>query len=105
MANAEYSLILAGCLAVTLPLDLVWHLHVYARLGLVMRALAVVVPAFVAWDLIVVGRWWDYNARYVFSPRVGGLPLEEIAFFAVVPICAILTWEVVPAALESRRPH
>ena len=49
----------------------------------------------------MVDRWWRYNPRYVLSPRVGGLPLEEVAFFVVIPIAAILTWEVVHRTLDG----
>jgi lycopene cyclase domain-containing protein len=98
----EYALLLAGCLLVTLPLDLVWKLRVYARWRQVARAVAVVAPPFVVWDVLVVDRWWVYNPRYVLRPRIAGLPLEEIAFFVVIPIAAILTWEVVHEVLRDR---
>jgi len=102
--KSEYALVLAGCLLVTLPLDLVWKLHVYARWRLLLRMTAVVVPLFVAWDAAVARRgWWSYNPRFTLPPRVLGLPLEEVAFFVVIPVCAVLTWEVVHKVLNHDR--
>lgn len=100
----EYALILLGCFLVTLPLDLVWRLHVYARWRLLLRVAFVVVPVFVVADALLVRRgWWHYNPRFVLPPRLLGLPLEEIAFFVVVPLAAILTWEVVHRVLDGER--
>ena len=50
------------------------------------------------WELYAVARHqWAYDAAQVLPPRVGGMPLEELLFFLVVPICAILTYEAVLA--------
>jgi lycopene beta-cyclase len=43
--------------------------------------------------------WW-YNPRYVTGWRLpGALPVEELAFFIAVPICALLTYEAVKIVL------
>ena len=98
----EYAAVLGGCALVTLPLDLVWGLHVYARWRLLLRVAAAVVPAWVALDAVAAHQGlWRYNPRYVLPPRVLGLPLEEVAFFVVVPLASILTWEVVHATLDG----
>jgi lycopene beta-cyclase len=65
------------------------------------------VALFVAWDVVAIdrGHWW-YNPRYVTGWRLpGALPVEELAFFAAVPICALLTYEAVKIVLGgARRP-
>ena len=92
----EYAAVLGGCVLVTLPLDLVWGLHVYARWRLLLRVAAAVVPAWVALDAVAAHQGlWRYNPRYVLPPRVLGLPLEEVAFFVVIPFVSVLTYEAV----------
>ena len=101
--HAAYLLILAACLVGTLPLELVLHVRVYARWRQLLATLVPVVVVFGAWDLLAIHQHtWSYSRRYlvgVFLP--GRLPLEELLFFVVVPICAVLTFE----AVLARRPQ
>jgi hypothetical protein len=63
------------------------------------------VAVFVAWDVVAIdrGHWW-YNPRYVTGWRLpGALPVEELAFFVAVPICALLTYEAVKIVLGAAR--
>jgi lycopene cyclase domain-containing protein len=91
-----YLAVLAACIAVTLPLEFVLGARVYRNPRRTLKAIAPVYVLFVAWDLAAAGRghWW-FNERYTLGPRVLGLPLEEWLFFAVVPLCALLTFEAV----------
>ena len=56
------------------------------------------------------GHWW-FDADQTLPWRVAGLPLEEIAFFVVIPLVAVLTYEAVRvvrrpgAAARGRRPR
>ena len=102
----QYLAVLAGCLLVTLPLELVFGARVYRQPRRLVRALAPAVAVFVAWDVVAIdrGRWW-YNPRYVTGWRLlGALPVEEFAFFVAVPICALLTYEAVKIVLGAARP-
>jgi lycopene beta-cyclase len=104
MDNWHYALILAACLVVTLPLELGLGARVYRRPWLVTRTLLPVVAVFLTWDLLayhVGGHWW-FADRYVLGPRLLGLPVEEWLFFAVVPLCALLTFEAVSTVLDRR---
>lgn len=57
--------------------------------------------AFLVWDIVVAHRgWWAFDADLTFGIVVLGLPLEEIAFFMIVPTCAILGYEAVSATLD-----
>lgn len=98
----QYLLLMAGCLLVTLPLEFVFRARVYRRPRLLVRALWPVVLVFSAWD--VVGIWrdhWSYSTRYTTGVLLPlGMPLEELVFFVVVPICGLLTWEAVGTALR-----
>jgi lycopene cyclase domain-containing protein len=106
MDPLRYLLILAACVAITLPLELVLGARVYRRPRLLIAALAPVVAAFVLWDLVATarGHWW-FADRFTLGPRLVGLPVEELLFFVVVPVCALLTYEVLgrPRRREAGR--
>jgi lycopene cyclase domain-containing protein len=58
---------------------------------------------FVAWDLaaIAAGQWTFDRAQTTGVLLPGRLPLEELLFFVVIPVCAVLTLE----AVRARKPH
>ena len=94
--HLDYLAVLAGCVLITLPLELVLGARVWRRPALFARALAPVAAAYLVWDLwgILRGTWW-YEARYITGVHFGPVPLEEVLFFVVVPLCAVLTLEAV----------
>jgi lycopene beta-cyclase len=95
MNRWQYLLVLGLCAAVTLPLEIIGGARVYRRPRALLATLVPVVLVFAGWDLIAVrrGDWW-FSAHYILGPRVAGLPVEEWLFFLVVPVCALLTYEV-----------
>jgi len=94
-----YLLVLAACLLATLPLELVLHTRVYARWRRLGLTLACVLPVFYAWDAYAVSReQWDFDPHQTTGVVLpGGVPIEELLFFLVVPVCAVLTLEAVRA--------
>ena len=100
--RATYLAVMAACVLVTLPLELVLRARVYAR---PRRWLASLLPVFVVfgvWDYVAIRRGhWSYDPRLTSGVRfLGGvLPLEEVVFFLVVPTCAILTYQAVKRLL------
>ena len=107
LGRATYLVLMAACVAVTLPLELVLGAGVYRN---PRRWLAAVVPVFVAfnlWDWLAIRRaHWSYSPRYTTGIRLLGLPLEELVFFLVVPTCALLTYQAVGRLLPppGRKP-
>ena len=105
MDRYQYLLLMAACLAITLPLELVLGARVYRRPTLLLMAMVPVVVAFSVWD--VVGIWrghWSYNPLYVTGIQLPlRMPLEELVFFVVIPICALLTYEAVGTVLRWAR--
>jgi lycopene cyclase domain-containing protein len=101
----QYLLLLAACLAVTLPLEFVFGARVWRRPGRLLFALVPTVLVFVVWDVIAIARdHWRFNQRYVTGRELpGNLPVEELAFFVVIPICGLLTLEAVRNILERSR--
>ena len=97
MGHWTYAALLAGCLVVTAPLELVLRVRVYARWRRLLLAVLPVVVVFVVWVLYAIAQGhWDYSAALTLGVRLaGGIPVEEVLFFVVVPVCAVLTLEAV----------
>lgn len=97
------SLAYLGMLAVVVlciaPLELMLRVRVYARWRRLLRTLAMVVPLFLVWDLYAIrqGHWTFDPEQVVGVVLPGGLPVEELLFFLVVPLASISTLEAVRA--------
>ena len=105
MDHFQYLALMAGCLAATAPLELLGA-RVYRQPRRLARAVLPVAAVFLAWDAIAISaRIWTYNPRYVTGLRLPlRIPVEELVFFLVVPVCGILTYGCVQA-LVKRRPR
>ncbi len=98
MRHLAYVVVLALCLVGTAPLEVVLRTRVYARWRRLLLTLLPVVAVFVVWDVLAIrAGHWDYDPEQVTGVALGGLPLEELLFFLVIPVCAILTLEAVRA--------
>ncbi len=97
----QYLLLMAGCVAITLPLEFVLRARVYRRPVRLLAALLPVVALFVAWDVLgIVREHWTYSERYTTGILLPlDVPLEELVFFVVIPICGLLTFEAVGTVL------
>ncbi|MFE7741711.1 lycopene cyclase domain-containing protein [Nocardia sp. NPDC057455] len=104
MDHWRYLLVLLACLLLTAPLEFLGP-GVYRRPRLLFGALLPTVTVFVVWDLVAIAAGvWDFNSRYllgVFLP--GSIPLEELLFFIVVPMCGLLTYVAVETLLGAGR--
>ena len=97
MGHLTYLALLVGCLVVTAPLELVLRVRVYARWRRLLLALLPEFVVFVAWVLYAIAEGhWSYSAVRTLDVRLpGGIPVEEVLFFLVVPLCAVLALEAV----------
>ena len=104
MRHLSYLAVLAGCLVAALWLEPVLKVNVIRRWRRVLLTLLPVVAVFVLWDLAAIAaEHWTFDPAQITGVLLpGGLPLDEVLFFAVVPVCAILGFEAVRAVL--RRP-
>jgi lycopene cyclase domain-containing protein len=93
----QYLGLMAACLVVTLPLELVLGARVYRRFRALVIAVLPVVLLFSLWDIVGILRdHWSYNPRFVTGILlVFRMPLEELVFFLVIPVCGLLTYEAV----------
>lgn len=98
-------MLLGLCLIITLPLELVVGARVYRQPRRLVLSLLPVVVIFSVWDVVGVLRGhWHYNpARITGLVIFGVLPIEELAFFVVIPICGLLAYSAVGRMLAGRR--
>jgi hypothetical protein len=99
MDKWQYLLLLGGCLLITLPLEF-FGAGIYRQPRRLLRAMLPVVSVFLIWDAAaIVLKVWHYNPRYISGINVPFMPLEEMLFFIVIPLCGMLTYNVVTASL------
>ncbi len=97
----QYLILMGLCLLITLPLEFVLGARVWRRPRRLAAALGIPLGIFVVWDVIAIARdHWGYNEKYVTGWELPfDLPVEELAFFLVIPICSLLTLEAVRRVL------
>ena len=85
------------CVLVTLPLEFLLGARVWRQPRRLLGALTPALLLFVAWDLgATASGTWDFSKRYTVGLRLpGGMAVEELVFFTVIPVCALLTLEAV----------
>ena len=101
----QYLLLMAGCLLITLPLEFVLGARVYRRaVGLAFAVIPVVI-IFSVWDIVGILRdHWSYSPRFTTGVKlIFAMPIEELLFFVVVPLCGLLTYEAVGQVLRRTR--
>lgn len=100
----QYLVVPGLCPLITLPLE-VFGKGVYRQPGRVLRAVVPFAAVFLVWDAIAIaaGIWW-YNGKYItgieLPPRI---PIEEVLFFLVIPVCGLLTYGAVSTILARSR--
>src|SRR5687768_2416133 len=97
MGHLTYLALLVGCLVVTAPLELVLRVRVYARWRRLLLAVLPEFVVFVVWVCYAMaqGHWGYWPALTLGIRRPGGIPVEEVLFFLVVPVCSVLALEAV----------
>ena len=99
MSHLSYVGVLAFVVVGTAWLEVALRTRVYRRWRRLLLAVVPVVVVFSAWDLYAIagGHWTFDPARVTGVELPGSLPLDEVLFFVVVPVAAILTLEAVRA--------
>jgi lycopene cyclase domain-containing protein len=97
----QYLLVLAACVAITAPLEM-FGAGVYRQWRRLARAVVPVAAVFLVWDeLAVAGHVWAYDSAYITGITIPlHVPIEEVLFFVVIPICAVLTFNAVSTILD-----
>jgi lycopene cyclase domain-containing protein len=102
LSRLTYLAVLAACLAGALWLEPVLRVGVLRRWRRLALTVAPVLLVFGAWDLagIAAHHWWYDPAQTTGLVLPGRLPVEELLFFVVVPVCAVLGFEAVRKVLR-----
>lgn len=97
MRHLSYLGVLLFIVLGTAWLEVLLRTRVYRRWRRLLLTLVPVVAVFIVWDLYAIA-----SGHWTFDPEQttgilfpGGLPLDEVLFFVVVPIAALLTLEAV----------
>lgn len=104
MDRWQYLLVLAACLAITAPLE--WFgTGVYRQAWRAAVAVLPVAAVFIMWDVVAIAAHvWTYDPRFVTGVELPGrIPIEELLFFIVIPLCGLLTYGAVDAILTRLR--
>ncbi|MFG1929481.1 lycopene cyclase domain-containing protein [Mycobacterium sp. NPDC048908] len=107
MDRWQYLLVLAACLAITAPLEF-FGPGVYRQPRRLAGAVLPITAIFVLWDAIAIAAHvWTYNPQYVTGIELpASLPIEELLFFVVIPLCGLLTYNAVDTILRwVRQPE
>ena len=102
MAHLTYLAVLAGCLLGAAWLEPVLRVGVLRQWRRLLLTLVPVVLVFGGWDVAAIAaHHWSYDRAQTTGVLLPGrLPLEELLFFIVVPVCAILGFEAVRKRLR-----
>lgn len=100
MDHWQYLWVLAACLIITIPLEFLGS-GVYRWPMRTIRAVLPVAAVFIVWDTIAIAAdVWTYNPRYITGIELpAALPIEELLFFIVIPLCGLLTYSAVEGVL------
>ena len=102
MRHLTYLAVLAGCLLGAVWLEPVLRVGVLRQWRRLLLTVAPIVVVFGGWDIAAIAaRHWSYDPAQTSGVLLPGrLPLEELLFFVVVPVCAVLGYEAVRKVLR-----
>ncbi|MCW2813871.1 MAG: lycopene cyclase protein [Nocardioides sp.] len=103
MRELTYVAMLTFVVVATLPLEVLLRTRVYARVRRFALVLLCAGLPFVLWDVAATaaGHWEFDTSRTIGLTMPGGLPLEEVLFFVVVPLASVMTLEAVRSVKRS----
>ncbi len=106
MDRFQYLIVMALCVLVTLPLEWVFDARVWRQPRRLALAVVPALLVFVAWDIAASTHGtWSFERRYTIGVTLpGGMAIEELVFFVVVPLCTLITLESVRNVLAGRTP-
>lgn len=104
MRQFSYLGLLLAVLACTVPMEKVPGARVLRRPRRLLCTLGMVLVPFLTWDALATeAGHWSFDDEQTLGARVLDLPLEEVAFFVVIPLATIYTLEAVRTILGRRQ--
>ncbi|HEY7857004.1 MAG TPA: lycopene cyclase domain-containing protein [Candidatus Nanopelagicales bacterium] len=99
MGHLSYLAVIVFVLLASTWLEVALRTRVYARWRRLALTVLPVLAVFFAWDAYAVAAGhWHFDASRIVGLHVAGVPVEEVLFFLVVPVAAVLTLEAVRSA-------
>ena len=97
MARLSYVAVLGFILVGCLWLEVVLRTHVLRRWRRLVLSMIAPLAVFFLWDVYAIAseHWWFNEARILGWRLPGAVPIDEVLFFLVIPLAAILTLEAV----------
>lgn len=106
MDRFAYAGMLVFVLAATLPLHRAFRLRLRHEPVRLARAVVPVAVVFLAWDAFATAVGvWSFDPKQVLGWTVLGMPVEEWAFFVVIPLAGLLTYEAVGVVMRDGWPR
>lgn len=94
MSNYFYLFILLASGLVPISLSFEKRLQFYKNFPKLIPAISIGAIVFIAWDTVFTDAGvWGFNHNYLTGIKIFNLPIEEIAFFFVIPYCCIFLHE------------
>lgn len=105
MRHLTYLAVLAGCLAGALWLEPALRVRVLRQWRRLLLTVLPIIVVFGGWDIAAIAaQHWSYDPAQTTGVRLPGrLPLEELLFFIVVPVCSVLGYEAVRLTRQRQR--
>ncbi|MET0727515.1 MAG: lycopene cyclase domain-containing protein [Acidimicrobiales bacterium] len=101
MDRLQYLVLMGACVLITLPLEVRAGARVWRQPKRLALALVPAWALFVVWDLWATSTGtWGFNEDYTIGLTLpGGMAVEELVFFTVIPVCGLLTLETIRTIL------
>lgn len=93
----SYLAVMAFIFLGTVWLEVALRTRVYRRWRRLLLTVLPVAALFLLWDVYAIaqGHWWFDESRITGVRLPGDVPVDELVFFLMVPIAAVLTLEAV----------
>lgn len=91
-----YFYLLLGSLAYPLAQSFERRLQMWKKWKAMLPGIAIGAAIFIVWDVLFTeAGFWGFRDEYLLGVDILGLPIEEWAFFIVIPYCCIFVYECV----------
>lgn len=99
-----YALYLLFALAGTLAFMRVFTISFTSKhMKAILFSLLATMIVFTAWDMWAVEqKHWSFGLQHTLNILIGNQPIEEIAFFLVIPFFGIVLWEMIRKFTQTR---
>jgi len=104
MGNFSYLAVLAFIFFGTVWLEIILQARVYRKLKRLIFTIIPIVVLYSTWDFYAIqNNHWFFDASKTTGVILFGfLPLEELLFFIITPIAALLSFEAVRAIKQDK---